>query len=55
MIGVLLQVALVVVPNAQWVPVAVAVATALGVYAVRNDANRMAEWQAVLKRKGVQQ
>jgi hypothetical protein len=35
-IGALLQVALMLFPQAAWLPVAVAVATALGIYHVRN-------------------
>lgn len=37
LIGVAIQVALLVVPSASWLPVAVAVATALGVYHVHNQ------------------
>lgn len=36
LIGVLIQVALLVFPTAAWLPVLVAVATALGVYSVHN-------------------
>lgn len=37
LIGLVVQVALLAVPNAEWLPVLIAVATALGVYHVRND------------------
>lgn len=41
LIGAVLQVLLLVVPNAPWLPVVIAVATALGVYSVHNKRKKV--------------